>query len=223
MSKTKSNPKETGYDWALFPQFYFLSAKILCKKLQDGADAMDRLTVQKPFLNSSICDDYGFPLHSNYHLIFPIIFNVKHGIELYIKTLGNLDRDEYLPIHDYKKLLNYLIDDVKQPDNKVIFEKLKSEIWTIIKKYYFGTYIPENMEWDADIQNQAERYPHREKCYKIPYNYDWVTEKLVNMIIDDIDFLQSKFREVWIKTKDNDPIYIDPKVNSPEAFLEKVK
>lgn len=222
MKNIKKSPKETLPDWSFFPQFYFLSAKVLCKQLQKRANFINESRESSYVTNCQICEDNGFPLHPNYYLIFPIIFNLKHGIELCIKSLSHLDYDGYLPKHDYKELFDCLIKDVKNTNNKAIFEKLKKETWPIIKKYYFGTYIPENMEWDADIQNQAERYPHRKNCYKIPYNYDWVTESLVNMIIDDIDFLQGKFHEAWIKTKDNDPIYNDPEINNPEAFLEKI-
>ncbi|MFH1534143.1 MAG: hypothetical protein ABID64_04395 [Nitrospirota bacterium] len=222
MNKLKINPKETGYDWAIFPQFYFLSAKILCKKIQDNLEFIGKPGFKKIFFNSKISTEYKFPGHPNSYLIFPIIFNLKHGIEIYIKTLSNLDHDKYLTEHDYKKLFNYLIDNAKNKKNKSIFEKLKKDIWPIISKYYFGTFIQENIEWDGDIQNQAERYPHRENCYKIPSNFHWITEDLIRTILDDINSLQYNFRDAWIKIARNDH-YPCTAVKFAVKFAEKFK
>ena len=54
--------------------------------------------------------------HSNDELVYSVIYNLKHGIELHIKGLGNMDHGKYINEHDLKILFQFLID--KSGSNK---------------------------------------------------------------------------------------------------------
>lgn len=195
----KISAETSAYEWAHMPQSYLLSAYLLCSELKNHKKFL--LGAGHPYHGSEIFKNNGFPPHQNYHIIFPAIFNLKHGIELYIKGLSNKEDMTYIHEHDLLKLFDDLISESKDPTNKVIFTVLKNKTWPIIKKYYFGTYIAGNIEANPDLYNQAERYPHRQDCYEIPETYEWVDEILVTSILEDIKLLEEEFRSAWIKIK----------------------
>jgi len=79
------------------------------------------------------------------YLVFPIIYNFKHGIELYLKVIMGFKNSEFLKKHNIIKLSqNANIKDKKLRD--------------IVNKYGCSKlFLPNNKEQDKD--NVFERYP----------------------------------------------------------------
>lgn len=139
--------------------------------------------------------------NSDYEMLMPVIFNLKHGVELYLKALimqVNL-KQEYLLSHDLLFLLNNLIIEIKKvkPKEKNVLDILDKRIRIKIEKYYFGLYAFSQYKVNPDINNEAERYPEYQNynCYKIEKLYKIVGNELLNEIKEDIVTIQKDFRE----------------------------
>lgn len=128
-------------------------------------------------------------------MLLPVIFNFKHGMELYLKALIMYFHinEEYPLTHD----LFVLFGELKK-NSKVYSSLLDNKFEQIINKYYFGLYYFADDECCPDINNEAERYPEyqNKNCYKVDdlvgiddYN------KLLIQIKDDIIEAQRIFRE----------------------------
>ena len=128
--------------------------------------------------------------HENYEIIRAVIYNIKHGIELYIKCLSIINLGLYFRVHDIKKLLKYY-KEIFNPITKNIINVLEKKIYDKIKKYYFGGYINEELRKFDDF-NTAERYPEG-KAYSIPGNHSFVSVELVYEIMNDIILFQKEF------------------------------
>ena len=179
--------KKKHYNWMVLPDTYLAMALLGCNNYTG--------IFKKLRLRST---------HPDYEFIYPIVFNFKQGIELYIKGLGIIDEHgEYDGMHDIKYLIDSNITKAKGTGSEIIWNQFKDDIWSIIKRYYYGTYIPSIMDENhPDKQNEAERYPEtrKENCYKIPEIYDWVTLKVIEEIKDDIEtvrpFLEQAKRDI---------------------------
>lgn len=227
MSKiNQSNPKK-HYEWCVMPQVYIATSLKIHKAIEIEKNLYD-----SP-ISYNICDEVDISGHADYHFIYPVVYNFKHGIELWLKGIGNINHVEYLYSHDLFKLFNFtknklennynnLIDKynaIKDADTKVFNEckeqgikiigkpndfknhlnEFSTNVWPIIKKYYYGTYISSNAcQNKPDLQNEAERYPEvsRPKVYKIPFDYSWVTYDIISNLIRDIEEIYRIFRLV---------------------------
>ena len=179
----KIDTRDKNYDWLLFPKAYFYSVIICCKWLEK------RLT---DFLHNTevVNSDETFKFYSPEYLIFPIIYNLKHALELYLKALSRLCNGSYLgKEHNMEKLLQDL-------ENKNKNIKLSDKLKNIIKKYHEGKYVPFSAPGNTikDTKNKAERYPEH-FAYFIPefFEFDknksnvksWVNQKLIKEIEGD--------------------------------------
>lgn len=82
------------YDWVFFAQNYFLISRLACQELLSERE--------KKHGKSSNPDVPYQPAD----LYVPILFNIKHGIEVFIKALGVFAYGEYEEEHDIKTLFN---------------------------------------------------------------------------------------------------------------------
>lgn len=176
----KANPDE-HYDWIVSPDSFLAIALLGCNSYP------------------GIFKELGFRSHHpDTEFIYPIIFNFKQGIELYIKGLGIIDyHEEYEGKHDIKFLIEKNIEKAKGTKSEKTWNQLNRDIWPVVKKYYFGTYIPPNIDENhPDIQNEAERYPEAKnnQCYKIPAAFEWMSQQILKMVKDDI-LITKKFLE----------------------------
>jgi hypothetical protein len=135
--------KKREYEWLVISQSYFqcalMNARILKEKLSNYAISVDS---QSDFCLKKIYGDY---LQSCEYLVFPIIFNFKHGIEIYLKAIAGIQNNKFTKNHDLLDLLEKA---------KIENEKIKC----IVNKYGFGhLFLPLNKEFDKE--NQFERYP----------------------------------------------------------------
>src|SRR5437868_1070285 len=102
-SKIVKSKSSRHYEWLVMPDSYFAISLVLCRKIPAWQFPQDIVN------GSDIFTELGFRSgHPNYELIYPIIFNLKHGIELYLKGLGNIDHGEYQHEHDLKRLFAFV-------------------------------------------------------------------------------------------------------------------
>lgn len=167
MAESKvSFDKKREYEWLVIPQSYLqcalMNARILREKLSNFAIHEDS---PLDFCFKKIYGDY--PQEQAY-LIFPIVFNFKHGIETYLKSIIGIEKSEYNKNHDLLELLKTAgIED----------EKIKC----IIRKYAFShLLLPHNK--NCDIKNEFERYPQGS-----PYDVLWLFPTINNngQIVDE--------------------------------------
>jgi hypothetical protein len=96
-----------GYEWIRGAQSFFLSSLICCDSL---ILELKRRKTNKHLYREKY--DFGF---CSGNLIFPIIFDFKHGIELYIKGMGN--------IWDNSKEFNHNLEDLLKKLREKILKK----------------------------------------------------------------------------------------------------
>jgi len=204
--KLKEFDKQKGFDWLVWPQAYFDAAIIGCDWLIETS----RHEIHGRPKNSEIYQS----IQPSQYLVLPIIYNFKHGIEIYLKGLLAVFQGEYdNNNHDLISLLNLLISRIREKgkssaEKTKILQALDGDVRKIIKRYYFGLYLGGNRYQDCpDIKNQAERYPETKSgdSYDIPDSFScWVQtsvgkEKPLNeidieSIKDDISKIKSILR-----------------------------
>lgn len=198
-STKKTNKRDKDYEWLMFPQSYLTSVIILCdwflKTHQHDSIAHDADMSEEKFF---------YKFHSPEYLIFPAIYNLKHGLELYLKSLSRLCDDNYNHTkHDLKELFIELTEKLKKYDDS--FDNLNDPIKGIIEKYYNGTYVPFVFNRKKpDCGNQAERYPEH-RTYYLPDNFVFsdkgdiiasVTPEIFVGIKNDAEKLYNELRKV---------------------------
>ncbi len=191
--ESKSNKH---YYWAVMPDIYIATALILCKEMKVNNLSGCGGVIKGLKLRSAHLDE---------ELVLPLVFNFKLGVELYIKSLGIIDYGKYKKTHDLKLLLNELLISVKKTKNEKAIGRLYKDTWPIIKKYYYGRYIPSKKGSNfADKRNEAERYPeyygkkikkNLRPIYKIPDSSRWVTDELIKNIEKDIRSIEKFFAQ----------------------------
>lgn len=188
--------RDKDYEWFMFPQSYLTSTIILCDW----------------FLKTYQHDQYGdghkekffYKFNSPEYLIFPAVYNLKHGLELYLKSLSRLcDKSYNQKEHDLKKLFDELIEKLKKYND--IPNTLENSIKGIVEKYCKGAYTPFVFEGKKpDYGNQAERYPEH-NTYCLPDNFSFdekgniknlITPKLITEIRNDAEKSCSELRKI---------------------------
>ncbi len=190
--KKKKSNKGKHYNWVVTPDTYLATALLLCKKIPRS------LPYDNVVCESVICSELAFESsHPDYEFIYSIVYNFKHGIELYLKGLGCCSHEEYSVIHDLRELFDNLIGNARTKKNQLLFQGLKEDTWPTIKKYYFGTYIPHiETEGRPDTLNEAERYPETEFAYDPKDPYLWVKNNVIDQLEVDIKLVEIKFAKV---------------------------
>lgn len=200
----KSSPSK-HYSWLMGADMYLATSVILCEEMLKSYVSPKKLNC----LNSDqkIDKKCGFTsVNNDYEMLMPVIFNFKHGMELYLKALiMQVDpNQEYPTTHDLLRLLDNLIVAIKNTDNikkKDILEILDKQLRSLIEKYYYGLYAFSSYKIEPDIKNEAERYPEykNENCYKIGELCDTVCKELLDGIKVDVINSQNYFRENVLK------------------------
>ena len=153
MNKKISFNKKREYEWLVISQSYFqcalMNARILKEKLRNFA-----ITESSP-LDFCLKKIYGDYPQEHAYLIFPIIFNFKHGIEIYLKSIIGIKNSEFDKNHNLLDLLETA---------NIRDEKSKC----IIRKYAFGHLLLSRND-KCDIKNEFERYPQGS-----PYDDLWL-------------------------------------------------
>lgn len=149
MIKKISFNKNREYEWLVISQSYFqcalMNARMLRRELGDFS--IDN--------NSPLKEIYGDYPQSPDYLIFPVIFNFKHGIEIYLKSIIGMSNADFNKEHNLVNLLK----------ESTINDK---EIKNTVEKYaYSRLLLPSNNKLDKE--NTFEKYPQGS-----PYDNLWL-------------------------------------------------
>lgn len=89
------------YTWLEFTQSYLLLAKLACQELEDTREKKHNKVTRfdPPQMNF---------YYGSKELFIPIIFNIKHGLEVFIKTAKIISTKNYKEGHDLKDLFDDL-------------------------------------------------------------------------------------------------------------------
>lgn len=180
--------KNREYEWLIISQSYLqcalMNARILSKKFQTHEFAIS----QESPLGYCLKEIYGDYLQSPEYLIFPILFDFKHGMEIYLKSMIGITDSSFSEGHNLIDFLNKAnIED----------EKIKN----IIKKYAFSNlFLPDNKV--CDTENEFERYPQCKKKRNPYYDLEIesnITQEKIGELIKDIEFLMPELRKKSLK------------------------
>lgn len=197
------NREETKYDWLGFAQSFLLLSKLACQELEDKRKDKHSKTTR--------CDPPKFNLpYTHFDLFISIVFNVKHGLEVFIKTLRFISSGDYKTGHDIKELFDDLKKNLPErikPSKDIegngiteggidaIPDKL-GDLEKLILKYYHCDFLNENKRV-ADIydeMNDVFRYP--ENKAKVKIDLDLVNEESIRAIHEDIDKIYRLFNDL---------------------------
>ena len=203
LPKAQKSSKKKRYYWLVIPQAYLANALYIAQEICPRSDFLSQSDLDDTKRN--IFKKLGFRSgHPNYELIWPIIFNFKQGIELWLKGLGNINiHNHYRASHDLKVLFDFIVKEAKNKNqnNYNILNDLRNTTWPIIERYYYGTYDPKRSDKKhPDKQNEKERFPERLKqkksgggAYQVREPYEWVNYQVISGIISDIKTIEKHF------------------------------
>jgi len=192
--------KNNEYDWAIFATSYLQLANLACQELLDNRANKHNKAKVKPF---------NIP-YKPQDLFVAILFNIKHGIEIFIKTLSIFAYGEYEEGHDIhdlfqavkKKVKVLKINPIKKGSNEIKqtdidslyddldkMEELINYFYTLdLLKDKIGKHYTIN-----DIQNDIFRYPDN----KASVCLDW--DAILDSQINDADIrqVQGKLDQIY--------------------------
>ncbi|MFA4818251.1 MAG: hypothetical protein WC621_00175 [Patescibacteria group bacterium] len=222
MSRQIKFDHKREYDWLIIAQSYLqcalISARILSKRLNKFAIA------EGSPLEYCLKEIYGNYSQEPVYLMFPILFNFKHGIEIYLKAIIGITNSKFPKNHNLLDLL-----EKAGVENKTIKNT--------IEKYAFGNlFLLDNKK--CDIENQFERYPQgspydklelfqtidgKGKTITLPEGISLdgylnlikensvetisiISQEKINELIKDIEFLYENIRQISLNLNKNSNI-----------------
>ncbi len=205
-NQLKKSDANKHYNWLMGADMYLAASVILCDEMLKSYTS----PIQGLNEDQQIDKRCGFTsANPDYEMLMPVIFNLKHGVELYLKALIMRinNKQEYPPSHDLLDLLNHLIREIKSKENigkeqnGIDINILDKNLRDIIGKYYFGLYAFAQQKAYPDINNEAERYPEyrNNMCYIVHKLYELVSKSMLESIKSDCVFLQKTLREDILK------------------------
>lgn len=190
---------DKSYDWVQFSQNYLYIARLGCQEILNSK-------------HSKIDSRSKYSYHAS-DLFIPIFFNIKHGIEIFIKTLKfilaeKLSKNDKK--HNVSELFDLLKDEIKKHkivevikeereknpnsanlevayNNKVKIPEFLDNLEKLILRYYHCEVLKCKLDANftiEDLDNTAFRYP--ENNLKININYDEVLKKITDEDVEDI-------------------------------------
>lgn len=190
----KTVQKVNYYNWSVLGDVYFTTAQIIAEEIERRYDP---LFDQVAWGSKSLLQQKGSAHQADHLFVYPIVFNIKHAIEIYLKSFTVVTYGEINKHHDLKELFEKaeaVVRDTTDENNAKRFSKL----WEVINKYYYGTYCEQNNGDlnNPDKKNEAERYPRESnQHYSLPQEeYTWLKKDLICSLIEDIKYLRSELR-----------------------------
>ena len=171
----------TEYDWIIFAQSYFYIARLACQELL--------LEDNKEKHNKNLSSSIGLHYRPA-DLYIAILFNIKHGIEIFIKSLSILDVEEYERGHDTHILFqNFKKRGVIKLDTKDL-EEMEELIIYFYKPSFLKPKIEEFYEI-TDTENDIFRYPDNSAKLQIQW------ELIIGLFnISDVQEIKNKLDEL---------------------------
>src|SRR3989339_608373 len=182
-------------DWVSFSQSYLQLARLGCDEILKSKHG------KKGFRNRA-----KFRIHAQ-DIFIPILFNIKHGIEIFTKSLkltlvGELSGNDLK--HNISELFLLLKVEIKKHNILVVIQREReatpqdinietaynslakipeflAHLEVVIGKYYHCDVFKEKLESNftiEDIDNTAFRYP--DNSLKIKMDYDKVLERITD-------------------------------------------
>lgn len=190
------------YDWLQFSQSYLHFAKLGCQELLDP--------------KHNPMDDANLPGRYSAGLIVPIYYNIKHGIEIYIKTISLIVDEKYDEGHNVHELFSKLKLKLKKVNLKPFedgrgnnitqqniddFPENLDKIERLIEEFYTVNLLRTKLDKNFviyDNQNDIFRYPDNKASIQIDWNaiLPKFNEKNVSGIKKKIDDLYRLFSEM---------------------------
>jgi len=200
-NKTKKSAK---YDWLAYSQSFLLLAKVACQELEDTREEKHKKITR--------FDPQNFKLFYNYEDLFiSIVYNIKHGIEIFLKTLREILNLNLKYGHDIKVLFEDFKDqlpktirplkdkrgnEIKKEDVDNIPGQLE-ELENLVIYYYSCKFIGKEGKEVVTIydkENDVFRYPKNKPEIKI--NLESVDQKLISGLHEDIDKIYRIFNDL---------------------------
>ena len=171
------------YDWVKFSQSYLCLARLGCQELL-GEKYNITGFISKHDLK------YGIP-----DLFVPILFDIKHGIEIFIKTLKIILADQLYKnekMHNISELFVVLKE-----------QMMKHKIVELIKKEYSENPNDINLQLvSKDVDRLATFLENLEKLIYRYYHCAVIKEKISDdFIIEDIDNSAFRYPENNLKSR----------------------
>lgn len=187
----KTRKEEEWLSWLYFSRSYLFLAKLGCKELLDPIRNRNEIYGDKDFFKM---------LYQKHDLFISTLYNVKHGIEIFIKTLkfilsGKLD--EKHRIHNISYLFEILeneINSLRGEIERVIKERLKDDL---------DDHEKINLqEAEKSLNNLPGSLGTIKKLIDKYYRCDVIKDKIGNdFIIEDIDNTAFRYPENNLKIK----------------------
>lgn len=183
-------------DWIIFSQSYLQIAKLACQELIE------------PKHNKRHNDSTFWKYHIE-DLIIPIIYNIKHGIEIFIKTIGLIVDNKYEEGHDIHKLFDGLkqkIEKLNLKPHTIECDKITQkdinnfpthvdEIEKLVKEFYEIRFLKPGIRNNfvvCDSMNDIFRYPKNKAHVHIN-----CLEVLSSFNINKIEELRAKVEKLY--------------------------
>jgi len=196
MQNNESIPFDTNrtYEWLIISQSYLQCSLITARMLKLELSTHEYGVAEGSPLQWCLKEIYGRYGQDCNYLIFPILFNFKHGVELYLKTISGMDTSQFDKKHNLISLLT--TTGIKNVDCK-----------RIIEKYHRCNFLMPNNN-RGDESNTFERYAAQDTPYNNFEFYDpsytndkrlkflpkLKTKKIIELI-EDIEKLTDIIRE----------------------------
>jgi len=186
MKNTKSKNKEavtnlSRYEWAWYAKSYLSLARI----------GINELEAQNYVRKRSF--EYSFSYEYK-HLLIPIIYNLKHSIEIIVKALNIGINKKFTPLHDSVYLNEVLQKSIKKEGMGIQENKL-DELGQIIEKYYKLEFWGRKLIATASIldsQNDIFRFPDNSANFILDLKtFKDVSRKETQELLDDIKKLNN--------------------------------
>lgn len=200
MGARKENSRERKFDWAFFAQSYLLISRLACLEL------LSRRTNKH-----SKTDAGAFPFNPG-DLYVPILFNIKHGIEVFVKALTVFAYDEYEEkSHDIKTLFSDakeeiskkklaprqkgFYDDISQDDINALLPDLE-QIEKLVLYFFELEFLRKKLSGSfviSDISNDVFRYPDSKATIRI----NWRNVLMSQIELSEIENILKKLNNLY--------------------------
>lgn len=199
MAIKNETDRQRKYDWVVFAQSYFLIAKLACQELLNTEEKKHSKVQGKDYF------------YQPADLFVSILFNIKHGTEVFVKALGIFAYEEYREGHDIHQLfieVKQKISDrkISPPAEKKYYDSVTKEDVANSQKdlddieplilYFYNLEVLKSKIGQhysiKDTQNDFLRYPDNKAAVQV----DWGTVLSSRIEVTDIKDMLGKLDEL---------------------------
>lgn len=144
------NDRDRKFDYLYFARAYLVLASL-------GLNELTAKNETGQYENPVTGIEPDFTYDKNY-LLAPIIFNIKHSVEIFLKTIAKFLELDVIQIHDLILLFEKVKGNLPKKGTKVKIQELEE----LLNKYYQNNFFnakPINVHIIKDGNNDLFRYP----------------------------------------------------------------